>query len=125
MWSSLKKPSHLSDMQGMPSNSITGREERAGQPCRSWHLPSHPSFRRLPGARIELKGDQGDHNQKSFYGERKHLYMYRFEKGGRGFSEILCLERPASLLLKDLDVWVAKELLPFVEYLLCDNTLVI
>lgn len=42
-----------------------------------------------------------------------------------GSSEILCLERPASMLPNDLDVWVYKELLPFVEYLLCDNALVI
>lgn len=39
MWSSLQKPSHLSDTQGMLSNSISEREGRAGQPCRSWHLP--------------------------------------------------------------------------------------
>lgn len=45
--------------------------------------------------------------------------------GGGGSSEILCLERPASMLPNDLHVWVYKELVPFVEYLLCDNALVI
>lgn len=56
---------------------------------------------------------------------KENIYICIDWRKGRGSSEILCLERPASLLLKDLDVWVAKELLPFVEYLLWDNALVI
>lgn len=42
-----------------------------------------------------------------------------------GILPKFCLERPASMLLNDLDVWVYKELLPFVEYLFCDNALII